>query len=93
MRYDPDDCLHADEDCEYCVPDETVDPGEVTEDVCPPHCPNYRPRGRRTLDPDAATRAGVPLDTPAPTGPCPFAGTAPWANHGNRKNRKRRHRR
>lgn len=43
-----------------------------------PRVPWLVHRSRRTLDPDAATRAGVPLDTPAPAEPCPFAGTAPW---------------
>lgn len=74
-------CTHAGLDCECHFPDE-----------CPQNrvCPDYRPPGRRTLDPDAATRAGVPLDTPAPVEPCPFAGTAPWARRKPPRRRRTR---
>lgn len=91
MRYDDDDCVHAGARCEYYVPDPLVEPGDCAQPVCPSRCPHYRPHGRRSLDPDAATRAGVPLDTPAPVEPCPFAGTAPWAHRESpRKRRTRR---
>lgn len=61
--------------------------GLVDPPGCPPDCPH-----RPVLDPDAATRAGVPLDTPAPVEPCPYAGATPWT-HREPTARKRRNRR